>query len=120
MRLFVTFPASSYSLKDFSFYTMKKLSPGTRSFSLRGNWGKLIFNLHESDHGWSFTIFRVSGPREVAEESDCGSVPTAWIVGPITERSELISELFMERASRLYYIDYNKYNWSWLLDPHKS
>ena len=68
------FSASSYSLEDFSsFYTMKKLSLGTRSFSLRGSWSKLIVNLPDGDH----PIIRVSGPWEVTEEGNCGSVPTA-------------------------------------------
>ena len=98
---------------------MKKLSPGTRSFSLRANWGKLIVNLSDSDHGWSSTIIRVSSPWVAMEAKACGGVPMTWTTSPITQGVKLTTDEFMEWANRLLNIDYDSYNWSWLLDPHK-
>ena len=37
----------------------------------------------------------------------------------ITYSGELISNKSKKRAKKLYQIEYDKYNWSWLLDPNK-
>ena len=48
-----------------------------------------------------------------------GNIPRAWSTDAITCDSELVSEESKKRAKKLYEVEYDKRNWSWLLNSNK-
>jgi len=90
-----------------------------RYFAPQSGVVKIIVNMVNDDHGMRDTVVQVTGPGEAESEDERGAVPVAlnWDSG--SHGGTLPTADVETKLRRLIIINYNKRNWSWLLDSNR-